>query len=282
MKTITREMLIQNVKEMFLNASVSLDSSMIQKLQDSFISETNTLGKSTLSQILLNQEIASKDQIPLCQDTGVAIVFLSIGNELYFDYNIDEAINEAVRLAYQEGYLRKSVVRHPLDRVNTSDNTPAIIHTSFHLGDTLDIQIAPKGAGSENMSRLAMLMPSEGMEGVKNFVKETVRLAGGKPCPPIILGVGIGGNFEKVAYIAKQALFRPINDEAENAIDRQLEKELLEEINELNIGPMGLGGKTTCLAVKVNSYPCHIASLPVAVNIQCHSNRKSKKVLKGE
>lgn len=282
MKTITREMLIQSVKEMFLNASVSLDSSMIQKLQDSFISETNTLGKSTLSQILLNQEIASKDQIPLCQDTGVAIVFLSIGNELYFDYNIDEAINEAVRLAYQEGYLRKSVVRHPLDRVNTSDNTPAIIHTSFHLGDTLDIQIAPKGAGSENMSRLAMLMPSEGIEGVKNFVKETVLLAGGKPCPPIILGIGIGGNFEKVAYIAKQALFRPINDEAENAIDRQLEKELLEEINELNIGPMGLGGKTTCLAVKVNSYPCHIASLPVAVNIQCHSNRKSKKVLKGE
>jgi len=279
MRSISKILFIETIKEMFITSAISLDKQVLDKIRQGANNETSTLSKSILESILENHEIAKNEGIPLCQDTGIAVVFLEIGNQVFLDFDIEDAVNEAVRLAYEEGYLRKSVVFHPLNRKNTLDNTPAIIHTKIVGGDTLSIHIAPKGAGSENMSRLAMLSPSAGIEGVKKFVLETVLLAGGKPCPPIILGIGIGGNFEKCAILAKEAIFRPIEDEALNPIDNALEKELLELVNGLNVGPMGLGGKTTCLAVKVNSFSCHIASLPVAVNIQCHSARKSHKVL---
>ncbi|MBU1144877.1 MAG: fumarate hydratase [Firmicutes bacterium] len=282
MKKIPKELLIQSVKEMIMTSAISLDQCLIDRLKISFENETFKLAKSTLSQILENQEIAKNEHIPLCQDTGIAVVFLEIGNEIEINYNLEDAINEGVRQGYLEGYLRKSVVNHPLIRQNTLDNTPAIIHQKLVKGDTLKIEIAPKGAGSENMSRLVMLTPASGIQGVKNFILETVKLAGGKSCPPIILGIGIGGNFEKAALMAKEALFRDLDDHAHLPIDQQLETELLDEVNQLNIGPMGLGGNTTCLAVKVNSFPCHIASLPVAVNIQCHSARKKKMILRGE
>lgn len=262
-----------------MNASVSLDSKVVDALEEGKKKEVNPLAKSILEKILLNQEIARNEFIPMCQDTGVAVVFLEVGTQVTLDYDIEDAVNEGVRQAYTEGYLRKSVVKHPIDRVNTMDNTPAIIHVKQIPGDRLIIHVAPKGAGSENMSRLAMLPPSAGIKGIEDFVLETVKLAGGKACPPIILGIGIGGNFEKVAMLAKTALFRPLDDVSENETDRNLEKSLLEIVNASDVGPMGLGGTTTCLAVKVNSYPCHIASLPVAVNIQCHAARKKTVVL---
>ena len=209
----------------------------------------------------------------MCQDTGITIVFVEIGNEVYIDGDLNKAINDGVALGYTEGYLRKSVVKSPLNRVNTKDNTPAIIHIKFTVGDKLKITVCPKGAGSENMSKVKMLIPADGINGIKNFVKDTIIEAGGRACPPLVVGVGIGGNLEKSALLAKEALTRDIDDEATDLDALKLEKELLKEINELNIGPMGLGGKTTALAVKVNLYPCHIASLPVAVNIQCHASR---------
>lgn len=279
MRTIPRELFVETVKEMFLSSAYTIGSEVVDRIRKGKKNETDILSKNILSSILDNIEIAQNEGIPLCQDTGVAIVFLEVGNQVCLDFNIQEAVDEAVRISYQEGYLRKSIVAHPLNRVNTMDNTPAIVHTKLVMGNQLDIYVAPKGAGSENMSRLAMLSPSEGVEGVKRFVLETVKMAGGKPCPPIILGIGIGGNFEKSALLAKEALFRPLEDHAINPIDSKLEEELLDLVNGLNVGPMGLGGKTTCLAVKINSYPCHIASLPVAVNIQCHSARKSHQVL---
>lgn len=279
MRSIPRELFVETVKEMFLSSAYTIGSEVVDRIRKGKKNETDILSKNILSSILDNIEIAQNEGIPLCQDTGVAIVFLEVGNQVCLDFNIQEAVDEAVRISYQEGYLRKSIVAHPLNRVNTMDNTPAIVHTKLVMGNQLDIYVAPKGAGSENMSRLAMLSPSEGVEGVKRFVLETVKMAGGKPCPPIILGIGIGGNFEKSALLAKEALFRPLEDHAINPIDSKLEEELLDLVNGLNVGPMGLGGKTTCLAVKINSYPCHIASLPVAVNIQCHSARKSHQVL---
>ena len=209
----------------------------------------------------------------MCQDTGIVVVFVEIGHELQLIGNLEAAIHEGIRRGYEKGYLRKSVVAHPLHRINTKDNTPAIIHYNFTEGDQLKITIAPKGAGSENVSAISMLKPSDGYEGVKRFVIDTVLKAGGNPCPPIIVGIGIGGNFEKCALLSKQALMREIKDQSQDEIAAKLETELLKEINELNIGPMGFGGVTTALAVKVNTYPCHIASLPVAVNIQCHASR---------
>lgn len=267
---------------MVLEANFSLDKSVINFLKSGLGKETSALAINVLENILHNADVAQKEDIPLCQDTGVAVFFLEIGNELCFDYSLEDAVNEAVALAYKEGYLRKSIVSHPLRRINTLDNTPSVIHIKLVMGDALAIHFAPKGGGSENMSTLKMMTPASGIEGIKQFVIDTVIAAGGKPCPPIIVGVGIGGNFEKSALLAKEALFRPLEDEAKDPLDSSLEKELLLEINKLNIGPMGLGGNTTCLAVKVNSYPCHIASLPVAVNLQCHSARKSHIILRGE
>ncbi|MGD9909059.1 MAG: fumarate hydratase [Candidatus Izemoplasmatales bacterium] len=274
MRKIERNDFISRIKSELIDSAYYLPSSVLELIKKGRDQEVREMSKHILDQIVENEAIARTEHIPLCQDTGVAIVTLKIGCEVSFDFLIEDAVNVAVREAYQEGYLRKSVVDHPLSRKNTLDNTPAIVHIKQALGDQVEIYVAPKGAGSENMSRLSMLSPSAGKEGIINFVLETVKLAGGKACPPIILGIGIGGNFEKSALIAKEALFRELDDEAENPVDRELEKELFEKVNLLNVGPMGLGGVTSCLAVKVNSYPCHIASLPVAVNIQCHSARK--------
>jgi len=245
-------------------------------------SEENILAKSVLNKILLNQELAKSENIPLCQDTGLVVCFVEVGRDLHFDYDLTDAINEGVSIGYTEGYLRKSVVKHPLKRINTKDNTPAVIHYDFIPGRELKIHLAPKGGGSENMSSLKMLSPAAGREGIIDFVLQTIKEAGGKPCPPIIVGVGIGGNFEHVAYLAKKAIFRHIDDESQIEEDRLLEEELLEKINKLDVGPMGLGGMTTALAVKVESAPCHIASLPVAINLQCHSARKKEVTLYGK
>ncbi|MFA5037403.1 MAG: fumarate hydratase [Candidatus Izemoplasmatales bacterium] len=279
MRTIPKEKLISELERIIIEAATVLDDEVVSCLRFGREQETSKLAIHILDEIIDNQQIARTENIPLCQDTGVAVFFVEIGNNLYFDYDLTEAINQAVRNGYIKGYLRKSVVQHPLDRKNTLDNTPAIIHYLPVSGDQLRIRFAPKGGGSENMSKLTMLTPADGRQGIIDFVVETVRNAGGKACPPIILGVGIGGNFEKSALLAKAALFRKLSDEATNPIDRELEKELYKVINETNVGPMGLTGKTTCLAVKVNSYPCHIASLPVAVNIQCHAARHKEVIL---
>ena len=282
MKKIERKTIIENVKSMLMDSVKTLHQEVIDAFVTSSEKERNPLAKNILDKILENHEIANSKDIPLCQDTGLVVCFVEIGRELYFDYDLDEAINVGVSQAYTQGYLRKSVVKHPLNRINTLDNTPAVIHHEFIPGDKLIIHIAPKGGGSENMSTLKMLSPSEGREGIIKFVLDTVTSGGGRPCPPLIVGVGIGGNFEKCAWLAKKAILRPLNDLTENPIDRDLEIELMERINKLDVGPMGLGGDTTCIAVKVNSFPCHIASLPVAVNLQCHSARKNEVILVGK
>ncbi|XFA99566.1 fumarate hydratase [Candidatus Izemoplasma sp. B36] len=282
MHKIDRLTLVNTIKDMIIETTKKLGSSVVKSLNDAYDNEDNVIAKSILNKIIENQRIAREENIPLCQDTGVCVCILEIGRDLVFDYDLTEAINEGVSRGYTEGYLRKSVVKHPLNRVNTKDNTPAIIHYDFIPGNNLVIHLAPKGGGSENMSTLKMLSPADGRDGIIDFVLETIKNAGGKPCPPIIVGIGIGGNFEHVAYLAKKAIFRPIDDESQVLEDRLLEKELLERINKLNVGPMGLGGRTTALAVKVNSAPCHIASLPVAVNLQCHSARKKEVTLIGK
>lgn len=283
MRTIPKAVLADQIERLVIGAADDLGNEVVSCLERARESEDNpSLARHILEEILENQDIARREAIPMCQDTGVAVFFLDVGTDLWFDYDLEDAVNEGVRRGYQNGYLRKSVVRHPLDRRNTQDNTPAIVHERLVPGDALRIRFAPKGAGSENLSRLAMLTPADGVEGIVNFVLETVRLAGGKACPPLVLGIGIGGNFEKCAEMAKEALFRPLADEAVEPLDRELEKRLFAEVNSLGIGPMGLGGKTTCLAVKVNSFSCHIASLPVAVNLQCHAARHAEIVLRGE
>jgi len=265
--------IISKIEEMCIHANYYVNNSLLQTLTTAKEVETSSLGKTILNQIIENDQIATKEHVPMCQDTGIVVVFVEIGYELQLIGNLEEAIHEGIRRGYEKGYLRKSVVGHPLNRINTKDNTPAIIHYNFVTGDQLKITIAPKGAGSENVSAISMLKPSDGYDGVKQFVLDTILKAGGNPCPPIIVGVGIGGNFEKCALLSKQALMRELEDTSKDEIAAKLETELLAEINQLNIGPMGFGGVTTALAVKVNTYPCHIASLPVAVNIQCHASR---------
>jgi len=282
MVRIDRSTVVDTIKSMVIETTKTLDKSVVDKLLFAFDKETNKLAKNVLGKIIENQEIAKLENIPLCQDTGVVVCFIEIGRDLVFDYDLTEAINEGVHHGYIDGYLRKSIVKHPLNRENTKDNTPAIIHYDFIPGNELRIHLAPKGGGSENMSALRMLPPSEGRDGIIQFVLETIKNAGGRPCPPIIVGIGIGGNFEHVAYLAKKAIFRHIDDESLLEEDRILEAELLEKINKLDVGPMGLGGDTTALAVKVNSAPCHIASLPVAINLQCHSARKKEVILIGK
>ena len=282
MLTVAKEEIISAVKEMVIETTKTLDKSIVDALKSALNTEQNELGKSVLAKILQNQEIARTEHIPLCQDTGLVVLFVEIGNELQFDFDIKDALNEGVRIGYTEGYLRKSIVKHPLNRENTLDNTPAVIHFDMIPGKQLIIHCAPKGGGSENMSTLKMLSPADGRDGIIRFVLETIKNAGGRACPPLIVGVGIGGNFEHVAYLAKKAIFRPIDDEAQVIEDRLLEQELLKKINQLDVGPMGLGGTSTALAVKVNSAPCHIASLPVAVNLQCHSARKKEVILDGK
>ena len=274
MKEINLEKVISEVERLCTESNYFLDEKIMDRLKKAFDTEVSDTGKNILGQIIENDEIAGEEQVPMCQDTGLTVVFLEIGTEVKIIGDIYEAVNEGVRRGYKNGYLRKSMVKHPLDRINTKDNTPAVIHTKLIPGsDKLKIIVAPKGGGSENMSMVKMLKPSDGAEGIKKAVLEAVLNAGGNPCPPIIVGIGLGGSFEKAAILAKEALLREIDDESDNPVDRELEKELLELINKTGIGPMGLGGKNTALAVKVNSYPCHIASLPLAVNINCHSAR---------
>ncbi len=261
------------VKELALDANCNIGKSFIDVLRDAIKKEKSEIGKNVLEQIIENDEIALEAHEPMCQDTGMVVVFLEIGYDVHFSFDIYDAVNEGVRQAYQEGLLRKSVVKHPIDRINTNDNTPAIIHIKMVVGDQIKITLAPKGGGSENMSLVQMLIPSDGIEGIKKLVLHTIFYAGGKPCPPLIVGIGIGGNLEKSALIAKEALMRDVLDENPDPILNKLEKELLNEINQLGVGPMGFGGTTTALAVKIASYPCHIASLPVAINIQCHASR---------
>ncbi|NLG81280.1 MAG: fumarate hydratase [Bacilli bacterium] len=279
MRYIERDLVVEAVERLCIEANYYIEDDVLNALKRSRKLETSPIGQKVLDQIIENDFIARNDSVPMCQDTGMVVVFLEIGNLIHIDYDIYDAINEGVRNGYLHGYLRKSVVKHPLDRVNTGDNTPAVIHTKIVMGNSLTITLAPKGAGSENMSLVKMLTPADGYEGVKKLVLDTIFDAKGKPCPPIIVGIGIGGTFEKCALLAKEALMRPIDDVSEDPIARKLEEELLEEINKLGIGPLGFGGTQTALAVKVNVYPCHIASLPVAVNTQCHAARHKKIVL---
>ncbi|MCK9471159.1 MAG: fumarate hydratase [Bacilli bacterium] len=263
----------KTVRDLLLDANVNIGDDVLEKIRSAIKTEKSEIGKTVLEQIEENDLIARRNFVPMCQDTGIVVIFLEVGNQIVFDGDIYEAVNQGVIEAYKDGFLRKSVVNHPIERINTKDNSPAIIHTKIVSGDKLKISVAPKGGGSENMSLVKMLIPADGKDGIKKLVLDTIFHSGGKPCPPLVVGIGIGGNLEKAAIIAKEAIFRPINDQAENKFDRELEAELLKEINELGVGPMGFGGTTTALAVKVNSHPCHIASLPVAVNIQCHAAR---------
>ncbi len=274
MRTITTEQIIKNIKEMCIEANHYLSKDMESALKDATVNEKSPLGKQILNQLQDNLKIAAEDMIPICQDTGMAVIFLEIGQNVHIEgCNLEDAVNEGVRQGYVEGYLRKSVVKDPIYRENTKDNTPAIIHYSIVPGDNITITIAPKGFGSENMSRVFMLKPSDGIEGVKNAVMTAVKDAGPNACPPMVVGVGIGGTFEKCALMAKKALTRPIGQSSEIPYVKELEAELLEKINNTGIGPGGLGGSTTALAVNILTYPTHIAGLPVAINICCHVNR---------
>jgi len=273
-RTIHTNEIIKNIKEMCIEANHFLTPDMKESLINAQKTEKSEIGKKILNQLEENLNIASSEMIPICQDTGMAVIFIEIGQDVHFEgMNLEDAINEGVRLGYTEGYLRKSVVNDPIIRENTKDNTPAIIHYSIVSGDKVKITFAPKGFGSENMSRIFMLKPADGIEGVKEAILTAVRDAGPNACPPMVIGVGIGGTFEKCAILAKQALTRPVNEHSDIPYVEKLEKELLENINKTGIGPGGLGGITTALAVNINTYPTHIAGLPVAINICCHVNR---------
>ena len=280
MKTINVNEIIKTVKELSIEANYYLPNDVKEAIEKAEKNEKWPIANNILNKILENSQIASAEKMPICQDTGMACVFIDIGQDVYITGgSLEEAINEGVRQGYAEGFLRKSVVKDPIHRVNTNDNTPALIYYNMVPGDKVKITVAPKGFGSENMSRIAMLKPSDGLEGVKNFVLETVRMAGPNPCPPIVIGVGIGGSFDKAAYLAKKALIRPVNENNTDEFYSNLEKELLEEVNKIGIGPQGFGGKTTALALNIETYPTHIAGLPVAVNINCHATRHKERVL---
>ena len=280
MRTIHVNDVTSNIREMCIEANHYLAPDMDEALKNAVETEKSSLGKQILNQLQDNLKIAGEDMIPICQDTGMAVVFMEIGQDVHFEGgSLEEAIHEGVRRGYVEGYLRKSVVKDPLIRENTKDNTPAIIHYSIVSGDQVKITVAPKGFGSENMSRVFMLKPADGIEGVKNAILTAVKDAGPNACPPMVVGVGIGGTFEKCALMAKQALTRPVNEHSEIPYVKEMEEELLERSNKTGIGPGGLGGTTTALAVNINTYATHIAGLPVAVNICCHVNRHAVRVL---
>ena len=273
-RDVNTRLLTENIKEMCIQANHYLAPDMEKAMREAYEKESNPLAKQILGQLLENLDIAGKDMIPICQDTGMAVVFLKIGQEVHFvGGSVEEAVNEGVRQGYEEGYLRKSVVGDPLLRVNTKDNTPAVIHYEIVPGDQVEITLAPKGFGSENMSKIWMLKPADGAEGVKEAIINTVKEAGPNACPPVVVGVGIGGTFEKAAILAKKALTREIGTHSELPHIKELEEELLAKINEIGLGPAGLGGDTTALAVNINTYATHIAGLPVAVNMCCHVNR---------
>ena len=274
MRTIDVSEITENIKEMCMEANHYLSKDMDNEMKKAVEKEESPLGKQILLQLQENLQIAAEDRIPICQDTGMAVIFIEIGQDVHFVGGIlEDAINEGVRQGYKEGYLRKSVVGDPIIRENTKDNTPAIVHYSIIKGDKVKIKVAPKGFGSENMSRVFMLKPADGIEGVKNAILTVVRDAGPNACPPMVVGVGIGGTFEKCALMAKEALTREAGAHSDIPWARELEEEMLDKINKLGIGPGGLGGTTTALAVNVNTYPTHIAGLPVGINICCHVNR---------
>lgn len=275
MRTIPASQLTDAVAHLCIQANTQLPDDIVSALNQSRTTEPWPLAKETLSLLWNNLEVATQQSLPICQDTGMACVFVELGQEVYIDGNFEEAIHEGVRKGYGEGYLRKSIVGDPLRRVNTGDNTPAAITVRLVPGDGCKITVAPKGFGSENMSRLAMLKPADGVEGVKQFVLDTVQQAGSNPCPPIVLGIGIGGSFDKVAYLAKHALLRPIDVPNPDPYYAQLEQELLSAVNALGIGPQGFGGQTTCLGLSIETAPTHVAGLPVAVNVSCHVTRRA-------
>ena len=280
MREISCNAIISSIKEMCIQATHYLSDDMKSALYKGVEKEESPLGRQILEQLCENLKIAGEDMIPICQDTGMAVVFVEIGQEVHIvDGGLEDAINEGVRQGYIEGYLRKSVVRDPVERINTNDNTPAIIHYSLVQGDTFKITLAPKGFGSENMSRVVMLKPADGIEGVKKVILETVDLAGPNACPPMVIGVGVGGDFEKCAIMAKHALTREAGEHSDIPYVRALEEEMLDKVNQLGIGPGGLGGTVTAFAVNIETYPTHIAGLPVAVNICCHVNRHVTKEL---
>lgn len=280
MRTIDVTQVTSNIKEMCIEANHFLSKDMEEALQKAQQSEEAPLGKQILEQLRENMQIAGEDMIPICQDTGMAVIFMEIGQDVHFEGGVlEDAINEGVRQGYVDGYLRKSVVKDPIYRENTKDNTPAIIHYEMVPGDQVKITVAPKGFGSENMSRVFMLKPADGIEGVKNAILTAVKDAGPNACPPMVVGVGIGGTFEKCALMAKKALTRSVAEHSSIPYIKELEEEMLEKINRAGIGPGGLGGTTTALAVNINTYPTHIAGLPVAINICCHVNRHAVRVL---
>lgn len=280
MREINVSEVTKNIKEMCIEANYNLSEDMQKVFHHALDTEKSPLGKQVLNQLNENLSIAKTDHIPICQDTGMAVVFLNVGQEVHLTGgSITDAVNEGVRQGYVEGFLRKSVVKDPINRVNTKDNTPAVIHYNIVPGDQIEITVAPKGFGSENMSRVFMLKPADGIEGVKNAILTAVRDAGPNACPPMVVGVGIGGTFEKCAIMAKQALTRDLNEESPVAYVRDLEQEMLTKINQLGIGPGGLGGTQTALAVNINTYPTHIGGLPVGINICCHVNRHSHRFL---
>lgn len=280
MRTIAVGTITDNIREMCIEANHFLSEDMKQALNEAASNEQSPLGRQILGQLQENLQIAGEDMIPICQDTGMAVIFMEIGQEIHFEGgSLEEAIHEGVRRGYVDGYLRKSVVKDPLIRENTGDNTPAIIHYDIQPGDQVKITLAPKGFGSENMSRVFMLKPADGIEGVKNAIMTAVKDAGPNACPPMVVGVGIGGTFEKCAIMAKQALTRKAGEHSPIPYVKEMEEELLETVNKLGIGPGGLGGTTTALAVNINTYPTHIAGLPVAVNICCHVNRHAVRVI---
>ena len=280
MRTIHTDEITKCIKEMCMQVNVDLSPDVKDALLAGKEKEESTIGKQILEQLEKNLEIAKESQIPICQDTGMAVIFIKAGQDVHFiGGNIEDAINEGVRQGYTEGYLRKSVVKDPIIRENTKDNTPAIIHYSIVEGNDVEITVAPKGFGSENMSRIFMLKPADGIDGVKNAILTAVKEAGPNACPPMVVGVGIGGTFEKCALLAKEALTRNINERSKIPYVKELEEEMLEKINCLGIGPGGLGGRVTAFAVNIETYPTHIAGLPVAVNICCHVNRHSHRVI---
>ena len=280
MKEIDYNQIVETVRNMVIESNSVLSDEMYRALELAYEKEKSPVGKEVLRQIIENDKIARNEGIPLCQDTGIAVLFVEVGEDVRIKGgHLKDALIEGVRRGYIEGYLRKSVVKDPLRRVNTGDNTPPVIHFDIVPGDKLKIMFAPKGGGSENMSMAKILTPAEGVEGVKKFVLDVVNQAGGNPCPPIIVGVGIGGDFEMSAILAKKSLFRKVGERHPDPFYAKLEEELLDEINKLGVGPMGLGGMTTALDVHIEYYPCHIASIPVAVNIQCHANRHKVAVL---
>jgi fumarate hydratase subunit alpha len=279
MRKIEAQKITNMIKELALDANCNLGTSFMDLLREKIKSEKSNIGKNVLEQIVENDEIAKNEGAPMCQDTGLVVCFAEVGYDVHIIGDLYEAINQGVREAYDEGFFRKSVVDNPFSRKNTGDNTPAITHVKLVPGDQIKITLAPKGGGSENMSLVKMLTPAEGIEGIKKLVLHTIFYAGGKPCPPLIVGIGVGGNLEKSALLAKEAILREVDDINPDAYLQKLESEILDDINKLGVGPMGFGGSTTALAVKINTYPCHIASLPVAINLQCHASRHKTGVL---